>query len=221
MYRSGTMETKDAEENGYAFMKTSCMHCADPSCVSACPVRHGQGSEDRHRRATTPMPASAAVTASPPARSASRNTSTTRRPARSASASCAAIATGRPLPACAEVCPTGATLYGKTRTCSPEARAPPGTEARQMDRLPRGNISGVQGPELRERRRQLPAARLWREGVRRHAGAQASAVPFEKVGMPNLPEVGCGAVRVDPAHALRRPRDALGGARRDDLRRQA
>jgi Fe-S-cluster-containing hydrogenase component 2 len=32
------MTTKDAEINGYAFMKTSCMHCADPSCVSACPV---------------------------------------------------------------------------------------------------------------------------------------------------------------------------------------
>src|SRR5262245_50842747 len=31
MYRHGTSETKDAEENGYAFMKTSCLHCADPS----------------------------------------------------------------------------------------------------------------------------------------------------------------------------------------------
>jgi Fe-S-cluster-containing dehydrogenase component len=38
MYRNGTMQTKDAEVNGFAFMKTSCMHCADPSCVSACPV---------------------------------------------------------------------------------------------------------------------------------------------------------------------------------------
>ena len=38
VYRSGTMQTKDAEENGYAFMKNSCMHCADPSCVSACQI---------------------------------------------------------------------------------------------------------------------------------------------------------------------------------------
>ena len=38
MYRNGTMATKDAETNGFSFMKTSCMHCADPSCVSACPV---------------------------------------------------------------------------------------------------------------------------------------------------------------------------------------
>jgi len=38
VYRNGTMEKKDAEVNGYAFMKISCLHCADPSCVSACPV---------------------------------------------------------------------------------------------------------------------------------------------------------------------------------------
>ena len=38
MYRNGTMDVKDQETNGYAFMKTSCMHCGDPSCVSACPV---------------------------------------------------------------------------------------------------------------------------------------------------------------------------------------
>ena len=38
MYRNGTMEAKDQEVNGFAFMKTSCMHCGDPSCVSACPV---------------------------------------------------------------------------------------------------------------------------------------------------------------------------------------
>ena len=38
MYRNGTMDAKDQETNGFAFMKTSCMHCGDPSCVSACPV---------------------------------------------------------------------------------------------------------------------------------------------------------------------------------------
>jgi ferredoxin len=51
MYRSGTMTTKDDETNGYAFMKTSCMHCADPSCVSACPVTAmTKDPDDRHRR---------------------------------------------------------------------------------------------------------------------------------------------------------------------------
>ncbi|EME68643.1 hydrogenase 2 protein HybA [Paramagnetospirillum caucaseum] len=38
VYQSGTMETKDKAENGFAHIKRSCLHCADPSCVSACPV---------------------------------------------------------------------------------------------------------------------------------------------------------------------------------------
>lgn len=37
-YKDGTGETKDAETNGYSFIKRHCMHCVDPSCVSACPV---------------------------------------------------------------------------------------------------------------------------------------------------------------------------------------
>ena len=38
MYKNGTACNKDSEKNGYAFMKVSCLHCVDPSCVSACPV---------------------------------------------------------------------------------------------------------------------------------------------------------------------------------------
>ncbi len=37
-YKNGTGATKDAEINGYSFVKRHCMHCIDPSCVSACPV---------------------------------------------------------------------------------------------------------------------------------------------------------------------------------------
>ncbi|HSV29736.1 MAG TPA: 4Fe-4S dicluster domain-containing protein, partial [Candidatus Omnitrophota bacterium] len=38
MYQHGTMEHKDKAENGFAHIKRQCLHCADPSCVSACPV---------------------------------------------------------------------------------------------------------------------------------------------------------------------------------------
>ena len=37
-YKHDTPEVKHREENGFAFIKKSCMHCVDPSCVSACPV---------------------------------------------------------------------------------------------------------------------------------------------------------------------------------------
>jgi len=38
LYREGMPVAKDQEINGYAYVKQSCMHCVDPSCVSACPV---------------------------------------------------------------------------------------------------------------------------------------------------------------------------------------
>lgn len=37
-YQEGTGMVKDSETNGYSFIKRHCMHCVDPSCISACPV---------------------------------------------------------------------------------------------------------------------------------------------------------------------------------------
>ncbi len=37
-FTSGTAENKDVEVDGYAFIKRQCLHCIDPSCVTACPV---------------------------------------------------------------------------------------------------------------------------------------------------------------------------------------
>ena len=37
-YADGNATVKDQEQNGYAFIKRQCLHCADPACVTACPV---------------------------------------------------------------------------------------------------------------------------------------------------------------------------------------
>ena len=34
----GSGKTKDRETDGFAFLKRQCLHCADPSCVSVCPL---------------------------------------------------------------------------------------------------------------------------------------------------------------------------------------
>jgi len=37
VYKNGTCQTKDAEVNGYSFFKQQCMHCITPACASVCP----------------------------------------------------------------------------------------------------------------------------------------------------------------------------------------
>ncbi len=37
-YRNGTAEKKDTAINGYAFFKQQCLHCISPACVSVCPA---------------------------------------------------------------------------------------------------------------------------------------------------------------------------------------
>lgn len=38
LYKNGTGETKDTAVNGYAFFKQQCLHCITPACVSVCPA---------------------------------------------------------------------------------------------------------------------------------------------------------------------------------------
>src|SRR3990172_2526914 len=38
VYKEGSAVNKDSGPDGFSFIKRHCMHCVDPSCVSACPV---------------------------------------------------------------------------------------------------------------------------------------------------------------------------------------
>jgi len=38
VYKNGTGEKKDAPVNGYAFLKQQCLHCVTPACASVCPA---------------------------------------------------------------------------------------------------------------------------------------------------------------------------------------
>jgi Fe-S-cluster-containing dehydrogenase component len=38
VYKNGTAEKKDTAVNGYAFFKQQCFHCITPACVSVCPA---------------------------------------------------------------------------------------------------------------------------------------------------------------------------------------
>ncbi|MCF7804439.1 MAG: hydrogenase 2 operon protein HybA [Candidatus Marinimicrobia bacterium] len=38
LYKDGDGAVKDREKNGFSYIKRHCMHCIDPDCVSVCPV---------------------------------------------------------------------------------------------------------------------------------------------------------------------------------------
>lgn len=221
MYRNGTMETKDAEANGYAFMKISCMHCGDPSCVSACPVS-----------AMTKDPVSGVVGYDAKACIGCRYC-------------VAACPFGIPkyqydqvagvigkcelcrhrhkdgkYSACAEVCPTGATLFGRTADLLVEAKRRLAHKPGQPMLVPRGHLRaalGTPGPDTGPNdTKWAPEPDQTYEGVagnylqhvygeKEYGGTQVlklSGVNFQKLGMPDLPEDAAAALSETIQHTL-------------------
>lgn len=202
MYRNGSMETKDAEENGYAFMKTSCMHCADPSCVSACPVS-----------AMTKDPKTGVVAYDPDACIGCRYC-------------VAACPFGIPkyqydsptgkigkcelcrhrykdgkYSACAEVCPTGATLFGKTTDLLAEAKRRLALKPGEWTQFPRGRIDGPDQSYEGQVGKYVQHV----YGETEYGGTQVlklSAVDFQKAGQPKLPPKSSAATSETIQHSL-------------------
>jgi Fe-S-cluster-containing dehydrogenase component len=202
VYRSGSMDHKDEEENGFAFMKISCMHCADPSCVSACPVS-----------AMTKNPVTGVVGYDPEICIGCRYC-------------VAACPFGIPkyqydsptgkigkcelcrhrtkdghYSACAEVCPTGATLYGKTSDLLLEAKRRVALKPGSITRFPRGRLGGPDQSWEGAAGKYLPHV----YGEKEYGGTQVlklSGVNFQKVGLPDLPEDAAAALSESIQHSL-------------------
>ena len=202
MYRNGTMETKDAEVNGYAFMKTSCMHCADPSCVSACPV--SAMTKDAVTGIVSYDPGACVgcrycVVACPFGIPKYQYDSPTGKIGKCEL--CRHRTKDGHYSACAEVCPTGATLYGKTSDLLLEAKRRIALKPGSVTRYPRGKLGGP------DQSYEGPVGKYLQHvyGEKEYGGTQVlklSSVNFEKVGQPNLPPKSSAATSETIQHSL-------------------
>ncbi len=202
MYRSGTMETKDAEENGYAFMKTSCMHCADPSCVSACPVSAMVKNPENgivEYNADACIGCRYCVAACPFGIPKYQYDSPTGKIGKCEL--CRHRYKDGHYSACAEVCPTGATLFGKTSDLLAEAKRRLALKPGSTAVFPRGKLGGVD----QSYENVVGNYQQHVYGEKEYGGTQVlklSGVPFEKVGMPNLPPEAAAAHSESIQHML-------------------
>ncbi|MFH1853116.1 MAG: hydrogenase 2 operon protein HybA [Candidatus Neomarinimicrobiota bacterium] len=185
-YRHGSGTIKNAANDGYSFVKRACMHCIDPDCVSACPVSALNKDADtgivtynkkacigcRYCQVACPynIPKFEFDKAFPEIVKCEM---------------CSHLLAEGGLPGCCQSCPTGASLFGRVEDLLDEARRrlalQPGTDYAYP-------ITSLTGGESQVR----PAARYvdYIYGEYESGGTQyllLSAVPFDKLGLPQLP----------------------------------
>lgn len=200
-YSNGTGETKDAVVDGFAFTKKSCYHCVDPSCVSVCPVS-----------AMTKDPVNGIVSYSVDACIGCRYCVAScpfgvprfdydsPKPKISKCQLCKHRMPDGKYAACAEVCPTGATLFGKVKDLKAEIARRKALEPGTMTTFPRGKIGGT---DTYEGRVGKYVEHVY--GEKEIGGTQVmhlSGVPFELLDKPTLPDISPASQSETIQHGL-------------------
>lgn len=184
IYREGEAQHKDKEKNGFAFMKRHCLHCLDPSCVSVCPVS-----------AMRKNPETGVVTHDPDACIGCRYCVVscpfsvpqfqydTPFPRIQKCQLCSHLQAKGGIPACCDVCPTGASLFGEVKDLREEAKRRLAAQPGENYTFARGQL-GAKRPTHEAK---LPEYQPYFYGAKELGGTQViylSGVPFEKLGLP-------------------------------------
>ncbi|MBA3014927.1 MAG: hydrogenase 2 operon protein HybA [Proteobacteria bacterium] len=191
-YTNGSAAAKDQEQDGYAFIKRQCMHCIDPSCVSACPVT-----------ALHKDPTSGIVSYDKNACIGCRYcqiacpfnipkfqwSSTT--PEIIKCQLCSHLLKENKIPGCCSSCPTGASLFGPVSALIAEAKRRLRLEPGAYSDFPLNAIAP--GDSVRSSSRQAGRYIDHLYGENEIGGTQVlllAGVPFTRLGLPELPDEG-------------------------------
>lgn len=210
VYMNGTAEEKDHAQDGFAFVKRQCLHCVDPSCVSCCPVSAmikdpvtGIVSHDPDRC----IGCRYCVYACPFEVPKYQLDDAFGRIEKCQL--CRHLLAKGGMPACAEHCPTGATLFGPVDELIEEGHRRLALKPGDRYQYRRGSLSEKYGAEQPPHEKVVEVAylpELYGEHIL--GGTQAlylSAVPFDRLGLPygdDIPKVAYAAVTEGVQHTL-------------------
>ncbi|MCP4046052.1 MAG: hydrogenase 2 operon protein HybA [Gammaproteobacteria bacterium] len=206
VYKNGTAESKDKEIDGFCFEKRSCMHCVDPGCVSVCPVTAMRRDPDTGivtHHADVCIGCRNCMVGCPynvPQFEYDKTFGQIQKCQMCNQSGVERINNGQ-MTGCAEVCPTGATLFGSRKGLLEEAKRRMTLKQGDVYNYPRGDISNPDSYHEKD----VPAYQQHIWGEKEAGGTNVlhiSAVPFDKLGMPPLKERSSTSIAEGVQHGL-------------------
>jgi Fe-S-cluster-containing dehydrogenase component len=201
LYQNGTGAVKDREIDGYSFVKRHCMHCVDAVCVSVCPVT-----------AMRKNPLTGVVTHHPdvcigcrycalacPYNVPSYEFDNPLGQIQKCQFCDHRLVEGK-LPGCVESCPTGASLFGTREEMLAEAKRRLAMRPGEEYDYP---LNTVDSPH-----RHVAAVVEYEKhiyGEKEGGGTQVmmlAGVPFNKLGLPELPDKSAASRSESVQHGL-------------------
>jgi Fe-S-cluster-containing dehydrogenase component len=201
LYRDGDGSVKDRETDGFAFVKRHCQHCIYAGCVSVCPVSAMRKDEKTgivtHHEDVC-IGCRYCVYACPynvPKYEFSKVDGQIRKCQFCNQTDVSRIDNGQ-LPGCVESCPTGASLFGTYQDLKAEAEKRVALKPGEAYVYPRGMLNpgsgGYTQPGLPPHEKPAPAYQPEVFGDADDSGGtqvlHIAGVPFQKLGLPDLPE---------------------------------
>jgi Fe-S-cluster-containing dehydrogenase component len=202
VFQDGTKQQKDRETDGYAFVKRHCLHCVDPSCVSVCPVSAMQKDPDtgvvshdvdacigcRYCVYGCPFGVPQFQFDDPFGEITKCQF-------------CNHLQAEGKLPACCDVCPTGASLFGRVDALKLEAARRLALTPGEPAVFERGELGGDRPSH------EAPVAAYEDHvyGENEVGGTQVlylTGVPHEKLGLPKLQSTSYAAISEGLQHTI-------------------